>query len=190
MKYKIKNLNFVSQDNIVAKLMHDCQDLTTAELTKLLNGMANKQNITTDMEFSEYSYFALNDVSDKYCYLILVDDTNTNMYVVRQDNVVEVPELEDKYRQLDIKHIIKSGNKTILLPNARYTKKVVVERSLEDADDTVKAIMICLLKREGYNIDDIYTIADDVDAKYANKAVEVPAKINKKNKHNIDVDAE
>ena len=54
--------------------------------------------------------------------------------------------------------LIRGGNKTILIDE--YGHKYSTTRDEEDVDDPEKAVMILLLKKEGYNIKDIYTISE------------------------------
>lgn len=187
MKYKIKDLNYINQDNFTAELLGNF-DFDNSTIFKLLKGIQNRVNLTTETVLSYVDKFKWAE-EDLRGYLML-EDAQHNYYVIREDNLIEVEELADKYESIGIKGIIKSGDKMIVIPSDAYRaagyKKVVITRSSEDADDNVKALMTCLLKRNGFNIDNIYTIAetivDDVEAKDIVEVINEPVKKEKKAK--------
>lgn len=178
MKYKIKDLKHIHQDNITAQIINETE-ASKSDIAKLIKGIVNRKNITLDTLFDVVEYYEPNDVDLKYGYVLLADDFG-NHYIIREDNIEAVPQLNDKYEMMGIKNIIKQGNQMILVSDGTFKDKtVIIERRDEDKDDTVKALMICLLKRAGYSIDHIYDIADTIKDR---KPVTVKKEVKKDNK--------
>lgn len=186
MKFKIKDLSHINQDNFTAELLGEF-DFDKSTIHKLLKGVQNRPNLTTETVLDYVDTFGWDEEEGLQDYLLLEDDKH-NYYVIREDNLIPVEEITDKYESIGVRGIIKSGDKMIVLPSNEFKaygyKKVVITRSQEDADDNVKALMTCLLKREGYSIDDIYTVAetitDNTKAKDIAEVVNEPVKKEKK----------
>ena len=186
MKFKIKDLSHINQDNFTAELLGEF-DFDKSTIHKLLKGVQNRPNLTTETVLDYVDTFGWDEEEGLQDYLLLEDDKH-NYYVIREDNLIPVEEIIDKYESIGIRGIIKSGDKMIVLPSNEFKaygyKKVVITRSQEDTDDNVKALMTCLLKREGYSIDDIYTVAetitDNTKAKDIAEVVNEPVKKEKK----------
>lgn len=180
MKYRIKDLKHIHQDNITAQIINETE-ASKSDIAKLIKGIVNRKNITLDTLFDVVEYYEPNDVDLKYGYVLLADDFG-NHYIIREDNIEAVPQLNDKYEMMGIKNIIKQGNQMILVSDGTFKDKtVIIERRDEDKDDTVKALMICLLKRAGYSIDHIYDIADTIKDRK-------PVTVKKEVKKDIKVD--
>ena len=60
----------------------------------------------------------------------------------------------------NVKSIIKSGDKTILVTVDGRTISTTKDKT--DKDDVEKAVMMLLLKKDGYKVPDIYTIINSV----------------------------
>ena len=186
MKFKIKDLSHINQDNFTAELLGEF-DFDKSTIHKLLKGVQNRPNLTTETVLDYVDTFGWDEEEGLQDYLLLEDDKH-NYYVIREDNLIPVEEIIDKYESIGIRGIIKSGDKMSVLPSNEFKaygyKKVVITRSQEDTDDNVKALMTCLLKREGYSIDDIYTVAetitDNTKAKDIAEVVNEPVKKEKK----------
>ena len=164
MKFKIKDLSHINQDNFTAEILGEF-DFDKSTIHKLLKGIQNRCGLTTETMLDYVDAFGWDEEEGLQDYLML-QDAKHNYYIIREDNLIPVEEITDKYESIGIHGIIKSGDKMIVLPSNEFKafgyKKVVITRSPEDQDDNVKALMTCLLKREGYNIDDIYTIAESI----------------------------
>lgn len=194
MKFKIKDLSHINQDNFTAELLGEF-DFDKSTIHKLLKGVQNRPNLTTETVLDYVDTFGWDEEEGLQDYLLLEDDQH-NYYVIREDNLIPVEEITDKYESIGIRGIIKSGDKMIVLPSNEFKaygyKKVVITRSPEDTDDNVKALMTCLLKREGYSIDDIYTVAetitDNTKAKDIAEVVNEPVKKEKKSKKDKKVE--
>lgn len=156
---KIKDLKYIKQDSTIIKIL-DKYDLNESAVQRILKGVSNRDKITIDSTFDVIDWIDIEENS-KYGYYLL--ENNLGIFPIREDNIVQYKELDDIKASLGIDKIIKAGNKTILISDdSYYCDKIVTERDTFDKDDIVKAIMICLLKRDGYNINDIYTVADSV----------------------------
>ncbi|WP_300924625.1 hypothetical protein [uncultured Clostridium sp.] len=161
MKYKIKNLEHIKQDNALADILSN-DGVSKSFVDRLLKGFSNRNKITTDTLFDFVDMYRIDDSSLKFNYCLL--ENKLGIFIIREDNIEVVDELEDVCYSLGIKRVINVGNKTILVSDSDYTmgenNKVIIERKEPDENDPVKALMICLLKRDGYNIDDIYAVAE------------------------------
>ena len=86
----------------------------------------------------------------------VLEDEN-GMYITREDNVNAIQSSKDILNDYGFTNLIKAGDKTILLSGKQ---KWTTTRLKEDKEDIEKAVMILLLKAEGYNIQDVYKIIE------------------------------
>lgn len=146
MKFTIKDKRFIRIADEVIDFIVDFDDEKMSKA--LLRGLTNLSKIEENKTEFEY----VNYRSDGY---ILIQN-NLGAFITREDNVNEVEETQDILDFRNIKKIIKSKDKTIML--TYDDRKFVTTRSKDDEDDIEKAVMILLLKKEGYTVNEIYTI--------------------------------
>ncbi len=152
---KIINPNYIKMDSILKEYIQ-CDTTCESIKTDLIKSIINKDNVKPGDEFElidiMYNEFDPNLKS----YIAIKNETGT--FLVREDNLEFIEEIDDILEELSIKRIIKNGDKTILIDNDN--NKYITTRQEEDEDDPEKAIMILLLKYAGYNIKDVYKIID------------------------------
>ena len=152
MKYKIKDVQFIKgEDDVVIDIIQKTSNIVGRSITK---GLLNRNKITQETEF-DYGFSYDLGYEYQYNYVALANDYGT--FIVREDNIIEVPEMEDILAKYEIKRIIRAGNKSILISS--NGSKNITTRDTFDKDDPEKALMVLLLKREGYNIKDINEMA-------------------------------
>lgn len=146
MKFTIKNKKFLNRSDLVIDYIQ-YQDNDKMS-TKLIEGMLNISKIEenkTEFEYVDYR-------EDDY---VLIEN-QLGAFIVREDNLNEIEEEQDILDFRNIKKVIKSGDKTILL--TYDDRKFITTCAKDDIYDIEKAVMILLLKKEGYTVDEIYTI--------------------------------
>lgn len=150
MKYQIIDTNYIRKNNTVSDYLMTYV-LDKKEANKFIRAINNVNKITTETEFEFYDSFV---GSDNFNYFVL--ENNFGCFITREDNVNIIIDDEDINIFHGIKNIVKSGDKTVLITTDN--KRYMTTRDASDKDDIEKAIMILLLKKEGYTVDDIYTI--------------------------------
>ena len=93
-------------------------------------------------------------------FLILHNDEIGNV-IVREDNVNVLTDISDVYDDYGISRIITNGDTTVLI--TEDGSKYKTTRYADDKYDLEKAVMVLLLKREGYVIDDVYDIIKSLE---------------------------
>lgn len=154
MKYRIKDFEYVSCTNIVSAYINSIATLN--ETKEIIKGLQNLDIVPYDTEFELFNAFEEND---GIVYDVL--KCKYGLFIVREDNIEEIVEKEDILEQNSISKLIRSGNKTILIDEAN--NKYFVTKHPDDKEDLEKAVMILLLKKEGYTTNDIYALIDCVD---------------------------
>lgn len=152
MKYKVKDVQFVkSGDDIVIDIIQKSSKEVGKSITR---GLVNKDKITTDTEF-DYAFTYDAGLEYQYVYVALKNEYGT--FIVREDNTIQIPESQDILDEYGIKRLIRVGNKSILV--GYDGSKAITTRDNFDKDDPEKALMVLLLKRDGYCIKDINEMA-------------------------------
>lgn len=135
----------------------------------LLTGLANLGRLPYSLEdVKVIEYFSPDDLTDAFeieyadmgCFLV---KTEYGSYLVKENNIILLEEMEDTLAKYGIKKLFKSKNKTILL--TLDGKKIITTKLPEDKSDTEKAVMIALLKHSGYSMDDVYSMVEMVKSK-------------------------
>lgn len=177
MKFKITNLNYTKNDTAIKEFLSIAKNRESF-CSKLLKGVQNIKNIKLDDQYTmDLSNYTINGFDEQYCVL-----TNENgSYLIRQDNIEIIMEAQDYLDSCGISKLIKSGDKTIMISEFGY--KYITTKHESDKDDMEKAIMLLLLKREGYNYQDIKHLAEsykDVTPKPEKKVTTVKKSTTKK----------
>lgn len=167
MKYKIKDMKYIKNDLAIKEFLSTASN-RNSYLTDLLKGISNISKVNQDDIYSSDGH-VYNLEGFNFPYNIL--NNQNGSYLVRSDNIEAIFDKEDVLDFYTIHKLIKSGDKTILVDNCR--NRYVVTRNSLDKDDIEKAIMLLLLKREGFTYNDIMMLVDCVD--YVN----VQSKVNK-----------
>lgn len=154
MKYKIKDFKYVSCTNIVSAYINSIATLN--ETKEIIKGLQNLDIVPYDTEFELFNAF---EEDGGIVYDVL--KCKYGLFIVREDNIEEIVEKEDILEQNDISKLIRSGDKTILIDSGN--NKYITTKHPDDKEDLEKAVMILLLKKEGYTTNDIYTLIDCVD---------------------------
>lgn len=152
MYFTIKDLGYIRKDCVVSGFI---QAMATGNQTdKVVKGLSNIGKLTTDTQLSFVDCFYYSE-QDKKMFFVLEDENG--MYITREDNVEAIQSPKDVLDSYGFTNLIKAGNKTILLSGKQ---KWTTTRSPEDKNDIEKAVMILLLKAEGYNIQDVYKMIE------------------------------
>lgn len=152
MYFTIKDLGYIRKDCVVSGYIQAMAE--GAQVDKVVKGLANVDKLTTESKLSFVDCFYYSE-SDKKMFFVLEDENG--MYITREDNVNAVESPKDVLRSYGFTNLIKAGNKTILLDGK---KKWTTTKLDEDMDDIEKAVMIVLLKAEGYSIKDVYKMIE------------------------------
>ena len=151
MKFTIKDKRFVQKNNLVIDYIQEDFDGDVSKL--LLKGLSNVDKIEenkTEFEYVDYR-------CDGY---LLVTNKTLGAFIVREDNLNEIVEIQDILEINGIDRIIRNGDKTILIDVDG--NKYITTRQKEDEYDLEKAVMILMLKANGYSVKDIYDIISSV----------------------------
>lgn len=152
MKFTIKDKRFIQKSDEVLIHLNEVEDVKIARA--VLRGLTNISKIEenkTEFEYVNYNY------NSNY---LLIENKELGAFIVREDNVNEIEEVQDVLNLYGIEKIIKSGDKTILLNE--NGEKFITTRAKEDEYDIEKAVMILLLKEKGYAVTHIYDIISTV----------------------------
>ena len=172
--YRVYNTNYIRKNKVVSDyIVKYVVDETVA--SKFIKGITNIDKITpTGTDFDFYDSFVGND---NKTYMVL--ENKLGLFITREDNVEVVMDdqayLEDYY---NIKSIIKSGDKTILVTVDGRT--ITTTRDKNDKYDIEKAVMMLLLKKDNYKVEDIYTIINSVKDNSKKKKSTKGVKVSKK----------
>ena len=154
MKYKIKNFEYVNSKSVIDNII-DNYPCGSCFIKRIIKGVSNLDIIPYNQEFEYYDTIYTN--GDFNYYLLECD---YGIFVVRQDNVEQVEELQDTLNDLHISKMIKSGNKTILIDNEG--SKYITTKHPNDKEDLEKAIMMLLLKRQNISFKQISKLVEYV----------------------------
>mgnify|MGYP006978911374 CR=1 FL=1 len=154
MYASIKDLKYIRNDSKISNLIYRLNSEDDAQCNKLTNwlynGIADSANVTDDQlfyvegkieMFGDYDYYLLSDSEKKVAYLI------------REDNVDIVYEPQDVLESYGFKKLIRNGDKTILIDE--NNNKFMTSRHADDKDDPEKALMMVLLKSQGFAVKDL-----------------------------------
>lgn len=151
MKFTIKDKRFIQKNNLVIDYIREDFDGDVSKL--LLKGLSNIDKIEENKTVFEY-------VDYRYDGYLLVTNKTLGAFIVREDNLNEIVELQDVLEINGIDKIIRNGDKTILIDIEG--NKYITTRQEEDEYDLEKAVMILMLKANGYSVKDIYDIIASV----------------------------
>lgn len=151
MKFTIKDKRFIQKNNLVIDYIQEDFDGDVSKL--LLKGLSNIDKIEENKTVFEY-------VDYRYDEYLLVANKTLGAFIVREDNLNEIVELQDVLEINGIDRIIRNGDKTILIDIEG--NKYITTRQEEDEYDLEKAVMILMLKTNGYSVRDIYDIIASV----------------------------
>lgn len=144
---------YIRQNNVVSDYIGLYAE-NSKEASKFIRGITNISQVTPDTRFEFYDEFEGEDGCD---YIVL--ENSLGCFITREDNVE--CSCDTVLEAYGIKDIIKNGDKTILIDGIDGGKYITT-RSEKDRNDIEKAVMILLLKREGYSVADIYEIISSV----------------------------
>ena len=147
MKVKIKDKRFINPTLVLEKF------ITEPYKSGLLKGLSNLSKITEDDIFEATTYF------QNY---VIIENKNGS-FVVRYDNLTEYDCIENTLQNLGIKKVINSKDLTILI--GENGDRYFTKKHEDDENDIEKAVMMLLLKKEGYKVKDIYNIIASVQYK-------------------------
>lgn len=153
MRLKIIDPKYIKTDKVLLDFIQSDEDNTGYELD-LIKSIENKSKVQADDIFEYLDSFYLDHFH--YGYVVIKNETGT--FIVREDNVMPTDDPKDILENYGFHKLIRGGNKTILIDE--YGHKYSTTRDEEDVDDPEKAVMILLLKKEGYNIKDIYAMSE------------------------------
>ena len=85
-------------------------------------------------------------------------ENDLGAFIIREDNIEYLEETKDVLEKYGFTKIIHNGAKTILIGDDN--QKWITTKQKEDRSDLEKAVMIVLLKAEGYSVQDIYSIIE------------------------------
>lgn len=174
MYYTIIDTKYIRQNDIVSDYI-SLYAADSKEAGKFIKGITNVSKVTSETKFNFYDDFTYIDDME---YVVL--ENSLGCFIVRADN--SEFNCEDALELHDIKSIIKNGDKTILIENFGG-RKYTTTRSEKDRNDVEKAVMILLLKKEGYSVEDIYEIIASVrntTKRKSNKTKSTDVKVSKK----------
>ena len=148
---KIKEKKFIKNGSVVANYLKTNDEY----LYDLIRGLSNIDKVVDGEEVEVIECFMIDD-NDQYAYAIVKCDKG--MFIVREDNIDAIEEAEDTLYKYGFEKIIHNGAKTILVTDSG--EKFITTKAKGDRSDIEKAVMMVLLKAEGYKVSDIYTIVD------------------------------
>lgn len=168
MRYIIKEPKYIRKDVVVANYIKNyANNLNVA--TKVLQGLENANQITDKDVFEHIDVFKYGE----RIYAVL--ENKKGIFIVRSDNLQSY--FENNKEKLRIAYLLTNGDKTFLIDKAG--NKYTTTRHKEDKEDIEKAIMLLLLKREGYTYKDITDLVAEIDYNETDKK---STKSNKKEK--------
>lgn len=155
MKYKIKELKYANNLNLINEVLDDVDEEFRKEILK---GISNFGQLTEDTLFDYCDYYYTPDNCSYGYFFLSREDLGT--YIVREDNIDLVEEDQDFLTAYGIAKIIKADKKTILIDE--NGNKVTTHLQPGDKNDVEKAVMMVLLKYIGFDVKDIYKMIDMV----------------------------
>ena len=153
MRLNIIDPKYIKTDKVLLDFIQSDESNVGYELD-LIKSIENKSKVQAGDVFEYLDSFYLDGF--QYGYIVIKNENGT--FIVREDNVKPTDDPKDILENYGFHKLIRGGNKTILIDE--YSHKYSTTRDEEDVDDPEKAVMILLLKKEGYNIKDIYTISE------------------------------
>lgn len=174
MYYTIIDTKYIRQNDIVSDYI-SLYAADSKEAGKFIKGITNISKVTSETKFDFYDEFEHIDGID---YVVL--ENSLGCFIVREVNLEF--NCENALELHNVKSIIKNGDKTILIENFGG-RKYTTTRSEKDRNDVEKAVMILLLKKEGYSVEDIYEIISSVKnttKRKSNKTKSTGVKVSKK----------
>ena len=156
IKWKVKDLKFIRRDKVVTYYIQN-ETTNLEKATKVMNSLEYVDKITEDTLFEVDGSFCYNDS----IYEVL--ECEYGVFITRSDNVTPVATFESNLERLNIKTVIASGDKTILID--KDGKKYMTTRANVDNNDTEKAVMLLLLKMRGYTYQDIVDVVNEIKYK-------------------------
>jgi hypothetical protein len=155
VEIRIVDEKFIKNNEVVSYYITECVGDDIKLLNKFVRGLSSISKITNQMLFSVHDMFEYNDVE----YIVLQNEYGC--FITRNDNVdITLNDSEKLETIYGIKSLIKVGDRTILIDN--NNKKYTTKRCNNDVYDIEKAVMILLLKKEGYLVPDIYKLIESV----------------------------
>ena len=152
MYFTIKDLGYIRKDCVVSGYIQAMAEGN--QVDKVVKGLANIDKLTKDSKLTFVDCFYYSE-TDKKMFFVLEDENG--IYITREDNVEAIQSPKDVLDSYGFTNLIKAGNKTILLSGKQ---KWTTTKMPEDKEDIEKAVMIVLLKAEGYNIQDVYKMIE------------------------------
>ena len=153
MRLNIIDPKYIKTDKVLLDFIQSDESNVGYELD-LIKSIENKSKVQAGDVFEYLDSFYLDGF--QYGYIVIKNENGT--FIVREDNVKPTDDPKNILEVYGFHKLIRGGNKTILIDE--YGHKYSTTRDEEDVDDPEKAVMILLLKKEGYNIKDIYTISE------------------------------
>lgn len=156
IKFTIRELRYIRRDKVVTYYIQE-KSKNLEEATRVMKSLDNIDKITLDTIFT---------VADSFEYsnnIYEVLECEYGLFVTRADNIKPIAVYENNLERLGLQTIISSGNKTILIDNEN--NKYMTTRADIDDEDIEKAIMLLLLKKEGYTYEDITDLTKEVKYK-------------------------
>ena len=156
MEFKIKNYNYLNNPNIIIEALshHPEKGKIKMLVRDYIRGTSNIYLIddTTKFKLEFKAHVGKFDYYTLRC--------EYGLFLVREDNLEFIKNQKELLTDLGIKTICRNGKKTILVSDDG--QKFMTTQAEQDDYDLEKAVMILLLKQNGYNINDIYKIIDGV----------------------------
>lgn len=156
IKFTIRELRYIRRDKVVTYYIQE-KSKNLEEATRVMKSLDNIDKITLDTIFT---------VADSFEYsnnIYEVLECEYGLFVTRADNIKPIALYESNLERLNLKTVIASGNKTILID--KDGNKYMTTRANVDDNDIEKAIMLLLLKKEGYTYQDIADVVNEVKYK-------------------------
>ncbi len=154
MKFYLKEVKYIRNDSILSNYISTKadEDITTG----LIKGLSNIAKLNDGIEISSFvDVFSLDNSNYDY---VIVSIENYGLFMIRRDNIKSASEITDPLNSRGFKKILHNGNKTILVTEAG--KRFVTTRNPDDRPDIEKAVMMVLLKSQGFTVKEIYDLIE------------------------------
>lgn len=153
MKYRIKDKKYINKPEAIT-------EYEVYGKFSIANGLLKGQLSYAFCEVEDYEFNCLDEFRHRGKPYMVVENAELGVYIVPTRNLEEIEEFEDKLNSLGITEIIVNGPATIMFDDSG--EKYVTKVDSRDNYDIEKAIMILLLKKEGYNLDTIFEVAEEL----------------------------
>lgn len=153
IKFTIRELRYIRRDKVVTYYIQE-KSRNLEEATRVMKSLDNIDKITLDTIFT---------VTDNFEYsnnIYEVLECEYGLFVTRADNIKPIAIYENSLERMGLQTIISSGNKTILIDNEN--NKYITTKADTDDEDIEKAVMLLLLKREGYTYEDVADLVKEI----------------------------